>query len=346
MNFMTSMKNFGARAKFVAQKNAPQICLIGGIISFGATIVAACKATVKAADVLDAYNEHKEQIEEALEASKKADETPELSDEAREKMHYTEEDAKKERIVAMKELGVGMAKKFWPVALLAAISLTCFLSAYKITSGRLTAAVGAYTALDEGFRRYRERTKEVVGEEKEEEIRTGIHKEKGYVKETTPEGEEVVNEKEVNTKSSWDKYDNGYGDVIWNEVTAPYEYHINDPVHNEAWLRGQQTYFNNLVQTRGYILEYEMRQWLGLPVTDRCVKMGLGIIKDPANPHLNIDTNPYVDLHIRPVNRETGEMLLYKGKLVKEVKNAAFAITFDTKPIGDFIHLWEAKTIR
>lgn len=326
-----SVGRFAARGKFLLAKHSPELCIVGGVIMFGATVVLACRATMKAEEVLDNYARAKADIE----ASKAASADPDIPDEVKQErnLYYTEEDAKRDRMVAVKDLCLGMAKKYWPVALCGAISVGLFLTSYKIINGRLVTAISAYTALDEGYKKYRERVVEAVGEEKEREIRTGIKKENGFVKEVTPEGDTVVNEKGVE-RGLLPPCDTQC--VIFSENTSD-AYRRGDPIYNETFLFQQERFFNDLLIARGYIFESEMRRALGLKVTPDSILRGY--ILDPAN--LPDESVRPISLNIRRLFRESGDNVLSTGRIVKELSGREWAIDFDDNVIWNLIDLWE-----
>lgn len=334
-NLKGNLSRLGSRTKFVVQKHSPEICLVGGVITFGLTIYAACKATMKAEEVLDKYQEAKDKIA----SSKLAAEDPEIPEEEKEKrgITYTEEDEAKDKMIAFRDLVFGMAKKFWPVVLCGALSLGLFFSAYKITSARLTTAIGAYTALDGAFQKYRERVRDEVGEEREREIRTGVVKKTGYVKEVNDVGENVVTEKEVDQiDEEW--ANQGPTVVLFSKETST-EFKNGSPIYNEAFLKGKENEFNWILNTRGYLFESEVRRGLGLKVTDESSLRGW--ILDPANLP-SAATRP-IDFHIRQVFRESGDHVLSSGRIVKEVSCRDWTLEFDTQVIWNLIHIWEDR---
>lgn len=334
-NLKGNLSRLGSRTKFVVQKHSPEICLVGGVITFGLTIYAACKATMKAEEVLDKYQEAKDKIAN----SKMAAEDPEIPEEEKEKrgITYTEEDEARDKMIAFRDLAFGMAKKYWPVVLCGALSLGLFFSAYKITSARLTGAIGAYTALDGAFQKYRERVKDEVGEEREREIRTGVVKKTGYVKEVNDVGENVVTEKEVDQIDN-DWIDQGPTVVLFSEDTST-EFKKGSPIYNEAFLKGKENEFNFLLTHRGYLFESEVRRALGLKVTDESNLRGW--ILDPANMPAAA-TRP-IDMHIRQVFRESGDHVLSSGRIVKEVSCRDWTLEFDTQVIWNLVHIWEDR---
>lgn len=318
MSFKGSFSQFGAKAKFGLKKHSPELCLIGGIIGFGVTIVLACKATTRVEEVLDQYEEAKAKIEKA----KAAAVDPELPEE--ERPVFTEEDEKKAKFDATKTMWLGMAKKYAPVALSAAISVGLFLTSYKIINGRLVGLMGAYTALDNGFKKYRKNVVDAVGEEKEREIRTGVKKQMGFVKEKDETGKDVVVEKEVLTKDIHDDMPD-ICSVLWCRETAPTTYVNGDQTYNRHTIRSVENTLNHDLIRKGMIMESEMLERLGLKPTNESRLRGWAV--DPANPPK--DSYP-IRFRVHEIFNETGDIVLHDGAQVKSMTGVAYLIEYET----------------
>lgn len=331
MSFKGSFSQFGAKAKFGLKKHSPELCLIGGIIGFGVTIVLACKATTRVEEVLDQYEEAKAKIEKA----KAAAVDPELPEE--ERPVFTEEDEKKAKFDATKTMWLGMAKKYAPVALSAAISVGLFLTSYKIINGRLVGLMGAYTALDNGFKKYRKNVVDAVGEEKEREIRTGVKKQMGFVKEKDETGKDVVTEKSVYTKEEKDAMLN-WNSVLFSRETST-EYVKGDQTYNRHKIHMAEKTLNEDLFRNGFIFEKDLLERLGLPVTNEsCIR---GWIIDPANPPE--DSYP-IRLTVHEIFNETGDIMLHNGSEVKAMTGVAYLIEYESHIIWNLVELCSRRT--
>lgn len=333
MSFKGSFSQFGAKAKFGLKKHSPELCLIGGIIGFGITIVLACKATTRVEEVLDEYEAAKAKIEKA----KAAAVDPELPEQ--ERPVFTEEDEKKAKFDATKTMWLGMAKKYAPVALSAAISVGLFLTSYKIINGRLVGLMGAYTALDNGFKKYRKNVVDAVGEEKEREIRTGVKKQMGYVKEKDETGKDVVVEKEVLTgEQKTDHVFEDYMSVLFSRETST-EYVRGDQTYNRHKIRMAEKTINEDLFRNGFIFEKDLLERLGLPVTNEsCLR---GWVLDPANPPK--DSYP-IRLTIHEIFNETGDVMLHNGAEVKAMTGVAYLIEYEANVIWNLVELCSRRT--
>ena len=328
---LAPVKKFGAKAVFCTKKHSPEILLGVGIIGFAGTVVVACKATLKADEVLDKYAENKSKIEEAK---------AEVASGEVEGLVYSEEDAKRDQMIATKDLIFGMAKLYAPAVGLGLLSIGCILTSYKIINGRFVGLMGAYTALDDSFKKYRKRVIDAVGPEKELELRTGVSKKKGYVTEVNDVGEKEVNEKQVDQRDPEVLEDSEVGDfVIFSDLTSTEYQKHGDPLYNESFLRAQEAYWNNVLFARGWVLESEVRRSLGLKQSKDDKSLLRGWILDPA------DTGSHAPLSfgIRgPIFRETGDHVLKTGRIVKELSGKEYLLEFNTDGvIWNLVHLWE-----
>lgn len=326
-SFLAPVKHFSSRALFKVKQKSPEICLVLGIGTGIATVVVACKATLKADEILDHHADAKKRIEDAKAA---------VAEGLVEGETYTEEDIHRDELVIKKDLVLGMAKLYAPAIGLGVLSIGLILTSYRIINGRYVGMLGAYTALDDQFKKYKQRVINAVGEEKEREIRTGVVKKKGYVEEVDHLGKKKVVEKELDQHIP-EMEDGDYGNmVIFSELTSN-QFQKSDPFYNEAFLRAQETYFNNLLTARGYVFESEVRHALGLKLTKESVIKGW--ILDPANRGGHAPLSFGI---IGPIFKETGEHMMKNGKLVKSLSGKEYLLEFNTDGvIWNLVELWE-----
>ena len=88
--FMDNIKGFISSTSWKIQKHSPEICLVAGIVATVAGVVTACRATVKAQEVIEDHKKQMETIHKCEESGKTANEHGEITE-------YTHEDAKKDR---------------------------------------------------------------------------------------------------------------------------------------------------------------------------------------------------------------------------------------------------------
>lgn len=134
------------KAAFKAQKHLPEILLVGGVVGTVVSTVLACKATVKAQPVLDDAKAELEVIHANAEDPR-----------------YTKEQKTQDLTRVYVNTGKELAKIYGPSVALGFGSMSCLVGSNIIVRKRLTAAVAAYTALGESFRKYRDQVEGQLG---------------------------------------------------------------------------------------------------------------------------------------------------------------------------------------
>lgn len=256
---LSNIKAFAKMAKKTIIKHSPEILMGLGGITFVATVVAAAKETVEEQEIL----ENHETIMEVIDVSYDCGELDLPA-------------AKKSKFNAYKEVTKNTVINYAPAVILGATSLTCFFGAFGIMKKRYATLVVAYSALEESFRKYRERVIADKGAEADLYYLTG-----SKVKEITTKDDEG---NKVKTKSlvlpdgtiaspyafKFGKYKaNGDRNNQWKD----------DPTLLLAYAMGQQDYlndelymrcvFNNKheVTVRGCVMLNEIRDLLGEDAT-------------------------------------------------------------------------------
>ena len=139
MNF-SNLKAFAKIAKHTIVKHSPEILMVTGGITFVTTVIVASKETIKEEDILA---DHQCELADI----KWEHETEQLDDKAYKKSV---------RNVYM-HTSIQTVKNYAPAVIVGTASLACFFGAFGIMKKRYTTLLVAYTALEESFRKYRER---------------------------------------------------------------------------------------------------------------------------------------------------------------------------------------------
>ena len=302
-----------SKVKFQAVKYSPEICLVLGVGTGIATVVTACRATLKADDILDQLEDEKGRIETAtVEAEEKG-------------IEYTEKDKNRDMTIAYTHAAVGFLKLYGPTIALGAISAGFIFCSYGIMRKRNLGLIAAYKALDDGFRKYRARAVERFGEDVDYELATGVKKNKVMVKDVDPETGEVKTEKkEVSTidevaMEDSSNYDRVFARGLSRNCTSY------DPYVNEAFLLGQQTHWTHMLQTRGYVFLSEVYDALGFPVTQ--ASRHVGWILDPADPN---KTQKKVSFGvIERLYLKDGDYVHPTGKIEPSYVDSGYYLTFN-----------------
>lgn len=242
-------------------KHAPEILMAAGV-GFGvASTVCACKATIKAKDVL----------EEAKNDLDTIDIASTIGTNDNEKV-YTEEDHKRDLVTVYARTGIEFIKLYAPSILLSAASIACLIGSHGIMRNRVATLVTAYSTLDAAFRQYRERVAETFGTDKELETYHGVKQlEEGRDEETGLALAEPAN----------DKID-GY--TIYARCFDEYNPNWKDNAeYNLGFLRSTQKYLNCVLERDGYLTLNDAYKELGFEPTPQGQLVGW--IYDPDNPN-------------------------------------------------------------
>lgn len=252
-NLITSSNRLVGRTSLTIKKNSPEILMGGGIIGGVITIVLACKATLKADEVLD---HHKEKMQKIHDAEQYQDE----------ECPYPKEVAGKEKLVVYTQTAFDFAKLYSPAVGVGALSVGCILLSNRIISKRYLGVVAAYNAVSASYKQYRERVRERYGDQADYELRYGVEREKIEETVTDENGKKKTKKSEVEVISStpsdyvryWEQYiKNGVLNPNWDP----------NPEFNIMFLKGVQAEANHLLHGRGYIFLNEVFDMLGFEHT-------------------------------------------------------------------------------
>lgn len=284
-----SIMRYTNKALFQLKKHSPEILIVSGVVGTVVSAVMACKATLKAADILA---ETKTDVMMIHDLQGDID--------MRESGKYTDEDAKKDLVLVYTKTAVNLAKVYAPAVILGGLSITAILTSNNILRKRNIALAAAYATIDNGFKDYRKRVVERFGEVVDKELKTGIKAqtiEEQIVDEETGEVKTVekqVNTTEITDASGYSTYARFFDDGCrgWTK----------DPEYNLTFLRAQQNYANDLLKSRGYVFLNEVYRMLGIPESQ--AGQVVGWIYDPEDTSRDnyIDFGIY-DIH-KPKNRD------------------------------------------
>lgn len=178
----TAVKGATCKASWAIKKHSPQILCVVGIVSTIAGVVAACKATPKALEIV---SEHKEKMAIVQEAKD--------SGVTKAGAEYTLQDAKLDTIKITGGTAIKLATCFAPSAVMVGCGMGSFLWSNAILSNRLNLVMGAYTALSTKFSDYRERVRGKIGAEEEKRLYHNVKAIDVAEKTLDDDGNEVTN---------------------------------------------------------------------------------------------------------------------------------------------------------
>ena len=275
---MKSVNGMASKTVMKLKKHSPEILVVAGIAGTVVSAVLACKATTKVAEILDETKGTLDTIHEGMETG------------AINGQEYTTEDGKKDTVVVYAQTGMKLAKLYAPAIILGTLSITSILASNNILRKRNVALGAAYAAIDKSFKEYRGRVIERFGEQVDTELKYGIKAKKFEEIEVDPE---TGKEKKVK-KTAMVADPNLQSDyaVYFDSKSRNYE---TNPDYNRMFLKAQQAFANDKLQTRGHLFLNEVLDDLDLPRTP--AGQIVGWTKDGPD--------GYVNFRIVEVERET-----------------------------------------
>lgn len=250
---------------FQIKKHSPEILLVAGVVGTVASAVMACKATIKAKEIVDKSKEDIAIIHDCM-----ANET------LKENGEYSDEQGKKDLTIAYTNTAVDLAKVYGPSVILGTLSIASILTSNNILRGRNVALAAAYATVDKSYKEYRGRVREKYGEEADKELAFDIKAkevEKTVVDEKGKEKKvkETVLDSNSNAHSPYAK--------VFDELNDNWE---NDSEYNTMFLRKTERWANDYLKSHGYLFLNDVYKALGFQPT-RAGQV-VGWVYDPINP--------------------------------------------------------------
>lgn len=247
---MKSVNGVTSKAVMKLKKHSPEILVVAGIAGTVVSAVLACKATTKVAEILDETKGTLDTIHDGMETG------------AINGQEYTTEDGKKDTVVVYAQTGMKLAKLYGPAIILGTLSITSILASNNILRKRNVALGVAYAAIDKSFKEYRGRVIERFGDQVDTELKYGIKAKKFEEIEVDPEtGKEKKVKKTVMVADP--NLQSDYA-VYFDSKSRNYE---TNPDYNRMFLKAQQAFANDKLQTRGHLFLNEVLDDLDLPRT-------------------------------------------------------------------------------
>ena len=245
-------------AKLWLQKNSPTMMVIGGCIGVGVGVVMACKATLRADEILN-------EIEAELD---KVNHVREITDEDT----YTEKDYQRDLTTVYAKGGAKFIRLYLPAAIAIIGSLALILGGHKILLNRHLALAAAYETMSAGYNSYRNRVREELGEDKDRDFAYGLKEEVvGEIEEVDEKGKKKKKKVKAKIPSS---LASAYA-FYWDDTCNGWE---PNPYYNETFLIGKQREWNRKLSQRwklnGFVTLAEIKQDLGVLVRPQDVSVG------------------------------------------------------------------------
>lgn len=260
--FTATVARKAGKAELALKKNSPEILLGIGIAGFIGTVVLACKATLRAEEVLD-YHEKK--IKDIHDAKEIADQNPE------EELEYNDDLYKQDIVVQYLRTAGRFVKLYTPTIALGTLSLACILTSRNIMQKRYLGVVAAYNSVTVAFEEYRKRVRDEYGEKLDRHFRYGTE----YGEETIID----VNDDGKKTKTKVETENIDSSKIIPDDDCCRFFDSSNpnwdkNPTFSMMWLRGQENILNDLLHVRGHVFLNEVYDALGFPHTPQGAVLG------------------------------------------------------------------------
>lgn len=230
MNLPTNVTRFLGTSKLLLKKHSPTILLVVGIGTGVATVVTACRATIRAQPKIEGHRKTIEII----------------------KANNEIEEDKKSLSKEYFETAKDIAKEYAVPASLGAVSLASILCSHHILNGRVVGLTAAYTTCKNSFEDYRKRIVEKFGEDADENAKFGVEK-KTIPDEKDPKKERVVRVPDhvANVSPYACFYDNGSRG--WSS----------DPYSRLVFLMAQEKEANRRLYKNGHLFLNEVYDLIG-----------------------------------------------------------------------------------
>lgn len=239
---------------FTLKKHSPEIlAVVGTGLAIGGAVMA-CKATLKVNDIVDEAKDSLDKIHAVVEDGNMV---------CKDGNVYNEEDAKKDTAIVYANTAYKLVKLYGPSVVVGTLGLGCLLTSNNILRKRNIALAAAYTTIDKGFKEYRGRVIERFGERIDKELKYNIKAKE--VEETiiNEDGSEEVVKKTIDVV---DGERPQYSDFArFFDVGNPYW--EKDPEYNLTFLKQQERYANEKLQSQGYLFLNDVYRLLGIPET-------------------------------------------------------------------------------
>lgn len=244
MQLPQSVTRFMGRASLTLKKHAPDILMGVGIAGVVGTIYLSNKAGREHESV---RRVNEAVIETGMEAL-----TSDFNAGTLQEKEYKQEVGKLHIFTWM-----SWAKLYGPTVALGTASVASIIFGHMKNKERLTSALAAYTMVDQAWKKYRGRVIEELGPEKDEEFRFGKPEKRDY---------EMIDETTGKKKKVRERMFNEAGDYarLFDEYSIEWR---NGWEYNHFFLKSQQNYWNNVLQTRGHVFLNEVYISLGIAPT-------------------------------------------------------------------------------
>jgi len=252
-NIKNSMTQTFGRTSLNLQKHSPEILLGAGIIGLVGAIYLASQAGRKVDELLVDTKLNFAELDMKEAAGK---------------------DIVKEKAELYVRTALEFGKLYAPTVGLGVLSISAILASHGVMVNRQVSLVAAYNLLAEGFKNYRDRVVEELGEEVDRKYYLGLRDEKYTETEVDEEGKKTKVKK---VRQVPDRFAPSVYSRFFDESNSQYR---GERQLNKAFLLAQQNYANDVLILRGHLFLNEVYERLGFPHTQAGSIVGW-VLKDP-----------------------------------------------------------------
>lgn len=255
--FNAITRSFG-RSSLLASKFSPEVLTAVGIVGVIGTTVMASRATLKLSPIVDEIETNLEKIDAAAKANPVA---------------YDSDARTKDRVRVYTRAVVDVAKLYGPTVLIGTAAIACLIGSNRVLRNRNIALAAAYTTLDKAFKTYRKRVVESFGDDVDQAIMydgrpTTVDVENSEGKKEKEKAVEVFRHPDGRLASPYARF--------FDQMSKRWD---QTPELNLHFLRWQQSYLNDILQSRGHLFLNEVYDALGIPRTQAGQVVGWHITK-------------------------------------------------------------------
>lgn len=232
-----------AHQSLVLQKASPKVLFYSGLVLMGATVVTACKGTLKLEGVLEDVRRDREDVKAA---------------QIRNPEKYSDRDISKLNFYITAKGLARIGQLYLPAVSLGVASVACLTTSHNQLTRRNAGLSAALAATERALDSYRARVRESIGEERE--LKLWRDEKKVETPITDDEGRETKSTKKVKVGGGMSPYARVWGRDTSNEWDPRPEYNL-------AKLRHVQEWGTIMLNAKGHLFLNEIHDELGLDRT-------------------------------------------------------------------------------
>lgn len=261
-NINASVRKMTGKAEMKIRKNSPEILLAAGLIGMVGTVVLACKATLRADEVLDHHRKKMADIHDAKEIADQNESGGELE--------YDDQLYRMDVGMQYAKTSGSLMKLYAPAIAVGSLSVAAILVSRNIMQKRYLGAVAFGNAVNSAFEEYRKRVREEEGELKDRHYRYGTDLGTIEEKETDENG------KAKKVKKDFENADPAKmpADDTCRFFDSKNPNWDKNPNFSMMFLRGVQNTCNDLLHVRGHLFLNEVYDALGFDHTPQGAVLG------------------------------------------------------------------------